>query len=271
MKTIIATALIIAPMMASAGGLAPPLSERPQARPPAALSWGGPYVRLSFGRQTVTREESTITETRTPTEIEEPVTEECPYDAERGTHYGRKCDVSDHAGNADLNALPQGNWNGCDASVCAWRYDDEGNVTHIWLEDFEPFSFQTGTVLVPGPDIVSESASYFEEAFDASALGLSLGHRWQSGSIVYGGEVALTRNTDDDSNTASAEGTFGYSLGAALPYVSAGLASFEGETGAIYGAGVDLRITDSLFAGVKVSQSDDLGLEGVSASVGWKW
>lgn len=116
---------------------------------------------------------------------------------------------------------------------------------------------------------------------DGSRLTAFSGYNWQSGSIVYGGEVSMSFGDisgSDDAFTVPLEvkdivtlrGRVGYDAGRWLPYGFIGVASgrFEADhdgdggrvsddrlTGFLYGIGVDYMITDNAFLRAELQQT----------------
>lgn len=112
----------------------------------------------------------------------------------------------------------------------------------------------------PGPTVsVSDTAT---------AYSLALGHQVQSGSVVYGGEIALFDVTSDLGSAGSdfgvdyglrLSGKLGYDLGKSLVYGTVGLAraDFQGKdidtnkNALAIGAGIDLNVTDRIDIGAE--------------------
>ena len=102
----------------------------------------------------------------------------------------------------------------------------------------------------------------------ATAYSFAVGHQVQSGSLVYGGELALFDVTSDLGSVGNQfgvdyglrlSGKLGYDMGQSLVYGTVGLAraDFDGNTintdgnALALGAGIDLRVTDRINLGAE--------------------
>ncbi len=102
----------------------------------------------------------------------------------------------------------------------------------------------------------------------ATAYALALGRHYQSGSLVYGGEVALFDVAGDLGEVGNRfgvdyglrlSGRLGYDMGRAMAYGTLGLAraDFAGagintdDTALTLGAGLDMRVTDRIDLGAE--------------------
>ena len=104
------------------------------------------------------------------------------------------------------------------------------------------------------------------EEFDGGTLGFHAGYLQDFGSLVAGGEIDLeTSNIAADASgvevdsLARAKLRLGYDAGAFLPYAAAGIARAETsgaleaeDTGGLFGAGVEYRLTNDVRIGGEV-------------------
>ena len=108
-----------------------------------------------------------------------------------------------------------------------------------------------------------------------SAIGVFAGYNWQSGNLVYGGELNVTGGlvgvnghgfdytSEGLGNTIELRARAGYATGDMLAYgffgygrSSYGTNSRVDVAGVTYGAGVDYMVTTSMFAGLEFSHRE---------------
>jgi opacity protein-like surface antigen len=99
---------------------------------------------------------------------------------------------------------------------------------------------------------------------DAMSYGLYGGYNYDLGSFVIGGEASydiIDLDVDDtlDNRVFRIGARAGYDAGAFMPYATVGFANLstdafgtdQSDNGYYYGAGVDVRVTDSITAGLQ--------------------
>ena len=141
----------------------------------------------------------------------------------------------------------------------------------------------------------SNQATVYEYIED-SAIGVFAGYNWQSGNLVYGGELNVTEGlvgitnypTEGLDTTIELRARAGYATGDMLAYGFLGYGKSEyGEwgydswdvVGVTYGAGVDYMITNTIFAGLEFSHRELTGevltqissIDMISLRIGWKF
>ena len=112
---------------------------------------------------------------------------------------------------------------------------------------------------------------------DDTAIGVFGGYNWQRGNLVYGGELNVTEGSlvldgfnEKLDTTIELRGRVGYAMGDALvygffgygmsEYMNLGLNSRQHDVaGGTYGLGIDYMVTDSIFAGLEVSNRELTG------------
>ena len=125
--------------------------------------------------------------------------------------------------------------------------------------------------------------TYVFEYLQDSAIGVFAGYNWQSGNLVYGGELNVTEGlvegrygsiTQELDNTIELRARAGYATGDMLAYgfLGYGMSDWTGGdtfdvAGVTYGLGVDYMVTTSIFAGLEFSHRE---LSGQSNGVSWK-
>lgn len=132
----------------------------------------------------------------------------------------------------------------------------------------------------------SDPARGVGDVNENSNVGAFVGYNWQSGQLVYGGELHITSGFEGVTFSAPAAGDFadelgqivdvrgrvGYAVNKALPYGFVGLSTseytiFSGNSwdlqGPVFGLGVDYLVTENIFAGIEVSRRD---IEGDASS-----
>jgi hypothetical protein len=284
MKLPLTATLILSASAATAGGLIDQGLDDPHVAIPPSVEtgWSGPYARLSLGRTEATttyeRERIEITETQ----VEVPVYDVCK---DNGGHSGgEKCAGDRH--NIDLTFGPDlpyhngwqqtGLYNNNQNRVFlkgeeVTIVDAQGNVLGTGITDGSNpsgtlYRLNTDeTVLVDGPDIIETFIDEMTDQSEDSTAGLSIGYRFDLTPALVGGlEVG------SDGTLTTLEGHVGYAAGALLPYVFAGAGQYDDTSGKVWGAGVDLRVSERMFVGLKGTRGDfeDITTEGVSLSVG---
>ncbi|MEJ6509587.1 MAG: outer membrane beta-barrel protein, partial [Octadecabacter sp.] len=115
------------------------------------------------------------------------------------------------------------------------------------------------------------------EYLQDSAIGVFAGYNWQRGNLVYGGELNVTEGSlvlegynEELDTTIELRGRVGYAMGDALVYGFFGYGMSEyvysssqhDVAGGTYGLGIDYMVTDSIFAGLEVSNRELTGTTG---------
>lgn len=113
--------------------------------------------------------------------------------------------------------------------------------------------------------ICTETATATQKVREGTYGGF-IGHRvqWQN-NFVTGGEVQYVNVNDDD--TFRVMGQLGYALNRTLPYLTVGYDLSNDEP--VYGAGIDVAITNHVIGGVAYTQSDNADL--FEARLGFKF
>ena len=149
----------------------------------------------------------------------------------------------------------------------------------------------------------TESSVYYGtyDYVDDTAIGGFCGNNWQRSNLVYGGELNVTAGSlaidgfsDELGTRTELRARVGYAMGDALVYGFLGYGTSDvkwGGTnpggydvaGGTYGMGVDYMVTDSMFAGLEVSNLELKGMPTggngehthdinvISLRIGWKF
>ena len=151
---------------------------------------------------------------------------------------------------------------------------------------------------VDGTMQYANSITVYEYVED-SAIGVFAGYNWQSGNLVYGGELNVTEGlvgitnypTEGLDTTIELRARAGYATGDMLAYGFLGYGKSEYEfpnsgtldvAGVTYGAGVDYMITNTIFTGLEFSHRELKGdhsmsgeqtssIDMISLRIGWKF
>ena len=125
----------------------------------------------------------------------------------------------------------------------------------------------------------TESSAYYStyDYVDDTAIGGFCGNNWQRNNLVYGGELNVTAgslaqyagNHDELGTRTELRARVGYAMGDALVYGFLGYGTSDltfvntgtgyDVAGGTYGLGIDYMVTDSMFAGLEVSNLELLG------------
>jgi opacity protein-like surface antigen len=281
MKTTIYTLAIAAllPISAYAGGLSDPIVTPPIASSvPPQTSWTGPYVGIFGGQRTIDTTSEISRQTVTPTYEEIPIYDQCKDDG--GHSGGDKC--SGDRDNIDLTFGPDlpfhNGWkntglygNDQDRAFllneAVTIVDGEGNVISQGVTDgTNPsgtlYRLDTGeTETVRGPDLIETFVETVNGEETDTTFGGFVGYRYDAGSYVVGAEAG------SDGTLHTLEAHVGLPVENVLPYAFAGYATDGDQSGASYGAGIDVALTGGLFAGVGYRQTEFS--EDAFARVGW--
>lgn len=164
-------------------------------------------------------------------------------------------------------AVSSPDWSGPYAGLSYGRTTAETEITEtfrIWCKAaiVAPVSKTHRPNPCPEPTTYTETRT---ETTETETGGVFAGYRWQSGGIVAGLEATTDGTTD------TAEAHLGYAMGNVLPYAFAGAGRYDGADGEVYGAGIDVRLSGGLFAGIKATAGDfgDTTSETVALRVGW--
>jgi len=165
-----------------------------------------------------------------------------------------------------------------------------------WSGSYCGLSYSSGG----GTDAGSSGSTY--DYFDDTAIGGFCGNNWQRSNLVYGGELNVTAGSlaidngfsDELGTRTELRARVGYAMGDALVYGFLGYGTSDvkwGGTnpggydvaGGTYGMGVDYMVTDSMFAGLEVSNLELKGMPTggngehthdinvISLRIGWKF
>lgn len=108
---------------------------------------------------------------------------------------------------------------------------------------------------------------------DGTGVSGFVGYNWQSGNVVYGGELAYTGLNDMTltgapdtklNNAVDLKARVGYAAGRVMPYLSLGYSMAKLDvggtssdlTGVSYGLGVDYLVTDNVFIGADYTKRE---------------
>ena len=164
-----------------------------------------------------------------------------------------------------------------------------------WSGSYCGLSYSSGG----GTDAGSSGSTF--DYFDDTAIGGFCGNNWQRSNLVYGGELNVTAGSlaidgfsDELGTRTELRARVGYAMGDALVYGFLGYGTSDvkwGGTnpggydvaGGTYGMGVDYMVTDSMFAGLEVSNLELKGMPTggngehthdinvISLRIGWKF
>ena len=164
-----------------------------------------------------------------------------------------------------------------------------------WSGSYCGLSYSSGG----GTDAGSSGST--SDYFDDTAIGGFCGNNWQRSNLVYGGELNVTAGSlaidgfsDELGTRTELRARVGYAMGDALVYGFLGYGTSDvkwGGTnpggydvaGGTYGMGVDYMVTDSMFAGLEVSNLELKGMPSggigehthdinvISLRIGWKF
>ncbi|WP_281982244.1 outer membrane protein [Thalassorhabdomicrobium marinisediminis] len=114
---------------------------------------------------------------------------------------------------------------------------------------------------------IEEDGVFFDDDANGMTYGVHAGYDYDFGTFVLGGEIEIagadiedgTFNTEVDS-IARLKARAGYDAGQFMPYLTAGVAQLNldsgDDTGAVYGVGLDYKMTDNIRVGGEVLKHD---------------
>lgn len=264
MNRFLITIAILMPLTAQAGGLSDPVVEPPVYIDPVP-QWGGVTVGLFAGKlsysETVTTSTQTFAE-KVTTEVRETL---CEAKGNQDPVWERTCvidyDTAVESGATELTAVRS--WKDCEDAHCIWGVDAKTGAHMIYGQEtlwtIARKVVETGTILIPnGRETSTETIDVSERTFGGFA-----NYRIQAGDIVLGAEVL------GNGDLMHIDAHAGYSLGRALPYVTAGYASFNDMSGAAFGAGVDFQLSGNVTVGLEAMRADEF--DAAFVKVGWKF
>jgi len=259
MTRIASVAALLLTTPAYAGGYVAPITDAPPVPRPAqaaAHNWTGAYAGLSYGTQ---RTESTRA-TYEDRELTETHRETRPY-TKADLHH----DLSD-SGCADPDQVyaisyPSHSYSTTCANLLA-HIPDAGWATAT-VDGAPPVIVREWTE-VTGTETVQTGTETLRQS--SSTAGVFAGYRHQLvGGTVWGVEASYARAGGEDSARIMAQA--GYSLGRALPYLTAGYDLAQDSP--VYGAGIDVALTRRLLGGLAYTRADDA--ERIEARAAWRW
>ena len=127
---------------------------------------------------------------------------------------------------------------------------------------------------VDGTMCYDGTCNYIYDYSADTAIGVFGGYNWQRSNFVYGGELNVTvgplsqeSHSDELGTRTELRARVGYAMGDALVYGFLGYGTSSITTsareydvaGGTYGLGIDYMVTDSMFAGLEVSNLELLG------------
>lgn len=257
---------------AFAGNLAEIGLDDPVVRAPAppVASWTGAYAGISYGQTTSKTPYTTSTPQSPIDEYETWYSKECAAPNPQKNHDKNKCGVTefDWGNSPEIQALEEKPQWGNTQDITnppgePWRY--EQGYYGIWMNGAkENFVFTTPNASNAGRANKGANTNIVE-AFEklvsstpqapivesgileqtSQGAGAFVGYRQDFGTIVGGVEG----NLGGDLSTLEAQA--GLDMGAALSYVFVGGGKFDGESGTVYGAGIDVKINDRWLVGAK--------------------
>ncbi len=252
------TAALLLTTPAFAGGYVAPINAAPPVARPAAAAynWTGAYAGLSYGTQRTKSQRATYEDR----ELTETHRETRPYtkaDLHRDLS-ASGCAVPDQV---YAISYPSHSYSTTCANLLANTPDAgwatatvDGHppvIVREWTETTGAETVQTGTETIRSSD---------------STAGVFAGYRRQlAAGAVIGVEASYARVGGEDSTRLMAQG--GYSLGRALPYLTAGYDLAQDAP--VYGAGIDVALTQRLLGGLAYTKADDA--ERVEARLGWRF
>lgn len=235
------TALIALAVPALADGPTVPRYDPPvQPLPVPPSTFAGGYVGLSFGRTTET------------TNIDDIYVRECQFG---DAHKERKCAYGGHEDSVEIAALernhaPWKNFPGGDPIV----YDEHRFIMYGEADSVFTYTTSSGGDPMPvaGKDALNVLVDTISESETTeSGIGAFAGYRWElTRSVLAGVEVST------DGTLSTAEANLGYACGNVLGYVFAGGAQYDGLDSAVYGAGLDYRVSENWTVGGKFTAGD---------------
>ena len=215
---------------------------------PVAVNWAGAYAGATGGHH---RSKTKVIDTTTVGDCGD----------------GKWCDVDtpeNLIGAPELDRLPDrpqfgncGNQGSSNPFNCVTRRNGLGQATELWLAD--PI------------DVVS--GSHKVTTSEAIAGGFA-GYRFNGpGRIVPGVEVSGLVGLKTGRTLLAAEAQAGLALGRWLPYLSGGYASYGGNTGPVYGGGIDFAASRRVIIGVKAQYGDfgNTTTKTILARVAWRF
>ena len=172
-----------------------------------------------------------------------------------------------------------------------------------WSGSYCGLSYSSGG----GTESSAYYGTYTYDYVDDTAIGGFCGNNWQRSNLVYGGELNVTGGSlgfavnagfqggDELGTRTELRARVGYAMGDALIYGFLGYGTSEitwdgngggayDVAGGTYGLGVDYMVTDSMFAGLEVSNLELTGtppaggadaatqdITVISLRIGWKF